>query len=359
MGSIHTQTNFMKNKPVFGLDIGHSSLKVMQTEMDSHGKAHIIGYGTASFDPSAITDGVITEPEIIAKATLNLFNHRLIGDVTTRRAAFAIPSYRAYSRSIQLPKLKDDELQEAVRLEVEQYTPLPVDDLYIDYMKTSVSEESTEIFAVAIPRKIVDSYLVLSKIMGLETILIETTMASAARLFTLDKRSDIATVIIDFGTLSSDIAIYRDNVVVTGTVPSGGMVFTRSIAKKLGISESEAATIKTHYGLAASKKQAEIIEALEPNLSQLAKEISRMVRYYEDRYGTGHPIGQIIALGGGANMPGLADHLTNALRLPVRAFDPWNYLGASHLQLPSAPDHPMYATVAGLSLTKPREVFAV
>jgi type IV pilus assembly protein PilM len=358
MGSIHTQTNFMKNKPVFGLDIGHSTIKVMQTERDSKNKAHIIGYGTANFDPSAITDGVITNPEVIAKAMLNLFKHRLIGDITTRRAVMAIPSYRSFSRSIQLPKLKQDELHEAVRLEVEQYTPMPIDDLYIDYMVTSASEETTEVFAVAIPKKIVDSYLVLSSIMGLETLLIETTMSAAARLFTLDSRSDISSVIIDFGTLSSDVSIFRDNVVVTGTVPSGGMVFTRSISAKLGVTESEAATIKTHYGLASSKKQGEIIEALEPNLSQLAKEISRMIRYYEERYGTQKPIGQVIALGGGANMPGLADYLTNALRLPVRAFDPWNYLGASHLQLPSAPDHPMYATVAGLSLTKPSEVFS-
>jgi type IV pilus assembly protein PilM len=357
MGSIHTQTNFMKNLPVFGLDIGHSSLKVMQTEVDHHGKMRVVGYGSANFDPSAITDGVLTDPEILAKATLNLFNHRLIGDITTRRAVMAIPSYRSYSRSIQLPKLKPDELEEAVRLEVEQYTPLPLDDLYIDYMVTAAAEETSEVFAVAIPRKIVDSYLVLSRLLGLETVLIETTMSAAARLFSHDVHSDIATVIIDFGTLSSDISIFRGQVVVTGTVPSGGLVFTRSIAKQLGISESEAATIKTHYGLASSKKQTEIAAALDPTLSATAKEIRRMIRYYEDRYGTDHPIGQIVALGGGANMPGLTDYFTSALRLPVRTYDPWNYLNAARLQLPARPDHPMYATVAGLSLTNPSEVF--
>jgi type IV pilus assembly protein PilM len=357
MGSTKQQTNFIKDKPIFGFDIGHSSLKVMQTEHDGRGKARVIGYGTAGFDSSAIKDGVITDPEIIAKATLNLFKHRLIGDITTHRVAMAIPSYRSYSRSMQLPKLKADELDEAVKLEVEQYTPVPLDELYVDYKVTMTDAETNEVFAVAIPKKIVDSYLQLSKLLGLETILIETTMASAARLFTLDENSTTAAVIIDFGSLSSDVGIYRDDIVVTGTVPSGGLVFTRSIAEKLKVTETEAATIKTHYGLAASKKQKEIVDALEPVLTQLAKEIRRMIRYYEERYGTEKPIGQIIALGGGANMPGLAGHLTNELRLPVRTYDPWNYLNASKFQLPAGPDHPMYATVAGLSLTNPHEVF--
>lgn len=356
MGSTHTQSNYIKDKPVFGFDIGHSSLKVMQLD-SSHQKPRVVGYGTADFEEGAVEDGIIANPEVIAKTTLNLFKNRLIGDITTRRVVMAIPSYRSYSRSIQLPKLKPNELNEAVRLEVEQYTPVAIDDLYIDYTLTSQGEENDEVFAVAIPKKIVDSYLTLTSLLNLELVLIETTMSAAARLFSRDTHKDIATVIIDFGSMSSDVSIYRGNVLVTGTVPSGGLVFTRSIAQTLNVSESEAATIKNRYGLATSKRQKEITAALQPTLSQLAKEIRRMVRYYEDRYGNDHPIGQIIALGGGANMPGLADYLTSDLRLPVRTYDPWNYIDSHHLQEPAMADHPMYATVAGLSLVNPHEVF--
>jgi type IV pilus assembly protein PilM len=360
MGSMNnTQTNFMKDKPVFGLDIGQSTLKVMQCDA-THSKPRVVGYGYTEFEPTAIKDGVVTNPEAIAKATLNLFQHRLIGDITTRRVAMAIPSYRSYSRSIQLPKLKPNELEDAVRLEVEQYTPMSIDDLYVDYTLTSrgkTQADLDEYMAVAIPKNIVDSYMDLTRILGLEVVLIETTMGAASRLFSRDAHSDVASVIIDFGTLSCDVSIFRGTVLVTGTVPSGGLVFTRSIAEKLGVSEAEAATIKTRYGLAASKKQAEIIAAISPTLAQLAKEIRRMIRYYEERYGTDHPIGQIIALGGGANMPGLTDHLISELRIPVRTCDPWSYLDAHHMQLPALADHPMYATAAGLSFLNPKEVF--
>jgi type IV pilus assembly protein PilM len=185
----------------------------------------------------------------------------------------------------------------------------------------------------------------------------ETTMSAAGRLFSLDTNKDLATVIIDFGSLSSDVCIYHNNVLVTGTVPAGGLVFTQSIADNLNISIDEAATIKTRYGLAVSKKQADITKAIEPTLTQLCKEIRRMIRYYEERYGSSHPISQLVMLGGGANMPGLSDYMTNQLRIPVRTHDPWRYIDAHKLQLPSLPDHPMFSTVTGLSLVHSKEVF--
>jgi Tfp pilus assembly PilM family ATPase len=193
--------------------------------------------------------------------------------------------------------------------------------------------------------------------MGLETVLIEPTLSSSGRLFGVDDQSDIATFIIDFGSLSSDISIFDGQVMITGTVQGGGVTFTESIKNKLNVNQSEAGMIKSRYGLGVSKKQKEIREALDPTLQQIVKEIRRMMRYYEERYGSDRPIKQIITLGGGANMPGLSEYLTEALRMPVRHTDPWHYFDYKGLQPPADADKPMYATVAGLSLTPSKEVF--
>jgi len=109
--------------------------------------------------------------------------------------------------------------------------------------------------------------------------------------------------------------------------------------------------------LGVSKNQTEIKESLEPILSEIVKEIRRMVRYYAERYGSKRPIEQVITLGGGANMPGLDEYLTEALHLAVRHSDPWQYLSYKGLQPPHASDRPMYSTAAGLSLVQPKEVF--
>jgi len=182
-------------------------------------------------------------------------------------------------------------------------------------------------------------------------------MSATSRLFSMDKQSDVPTIIIDFGSLSSDISIYDKAVLTTGTIEGGGEVFTDSIQKALGVTRAEAAIIKTKYGLGKSKKQATIQSVLDPILTKIIKEIERLMRYHTERYGSERPIQQIITLGGGANMPGLSEHLTNGLRLAVRTCDPWQYIDFKGLQPPTTADKPMYATAAGLSLVPPEEVF--
>jgi type IV pilus assembly protein PilM len=355
--------NFFHDKPLFGLDIGHGSLKAMQVTQrppKTPAKAYrprVTGYGFITFDKAAQEDGVVVQPEVIAKAAQELFKQSVIGDITTRRVSLAIPAYRTFTRSLSLPKLKPNELDEAVQLEAEQYIPVQLEELYLDYEVVKQTADTTELFMVAVPKTIADSYLDLAQILGLETVLIEPTLSSSGRLFSLDPQSDIASIIIDFGSQSSDISIFDKHILVTGTVQGGGENFTNSIKEKLGVSLEEAGLIKTRYGLGVSKQQAAIKQTLEPTLKQIVKEIRRMIRYYEEHYGSERPIGQIVSLGGGANMPGLNDYLTESLRLAVRHSDPWQYLDYKGLQLPATADKPMYATVAGLSLASPREVF--
>lgn len=356
---------FFHDKPVFGLDIGHGSLKVMQVDEHSlkpGAKNHqpaIVGYGFANFDKNAQEDGVVIKPEVIAEAAQALFRHHLIGDITTRRVAIAIPTYRTFTRSLQLPNLQRKELQAAVELEAEQYISAPLEDLYLDYRIIRQTSENLELFLIAVPRVIVDSYLELTQIMGLETVLIEPTLSSSGRLFSLDRNSDEPCFIIDFGSQSSDISIFDKDILVTGTVQGGGEIFTNNIMSNLGVSLDAAGLIKTRYGLSLSKRQKEIQAALDPTLTQIVKEIRRMMRYYEERYGNDRPINQVITLGGGANMPGLSEYLTQALRMAVRHTDPWQYFNYKGLQPPAMADKPMYATVAGLSLTPHGEVFHI
>jgi len=79
MGSTNKTTYFFKNKPLFGFDIGSGSLKVMQLDPDTlaHDKPKVIGYGSTKFDRSAVDNGVIVKPELIAEATMELFQRHL------------------------------------------------------------------------------------------------------------------------------------------------------------------------------------------------------------------------------------------------------------------------------------------
>lgn len=347
---------FYHDKPLFGLDIGSTNLKVLQLEPHK-GVQAVTGYGMASFDASAIRDGVVVDIEAIAKAAHTMFDHNIIGSITTRRVAVAIPAVRTFNRNLRLPKLSHKDLDQAVRAEAEQYIPMPLAELYLDYTIIEESEEDVELLLVAAPKRTIDSHFALLEVLGLEAVAIETTLSASARLFAQAEESDIPTILIDFGSISSDITIHHKNMIATATVPGGGAIFTKAIRERLGVSDEEAHIIKTRYGLGVSKKQAEITEALTPTLNQLVKEVRRMIRYYQERSETEVAVQQIITIGGGASMHGLSEFLTNALRLPVRTCNPWQHITFGKLQPPNATEKTVYVTVAGLALLPPAEVF--
>ena len=347
---------FFEDAPLFGLDIGRSSVRIMQVTQSGN-KHRVIGYGMTLFDASAIEDGVITQPEVIAEAIQKLCQDNLVGSLTTNRVALTVPISRAFTRTIETPKLSGKELAEAVRTEVEQYIPASPESLYIDYTQAVDHKGNNSAFVVAVPRKVVDSYVILARMLGLEPVLLQTSSGAGAELFSRDPQGNLPTVLVDFGSDSADITIYDHNPIVSGTAPCGGEQITKIIADAIGVTEREAIIIKSRYGLAVSKKQAQITAALKPIINLLIREIRRTIRYYEERSQTKSEIAQIVMMGGGANMPGLADYLTSELRVPVRSFDPSSYLDFAHLQPLSSSDRMSYVTVAGLAISDPKEVF--
>ncbi len=345
---------FFKDKPVFGLDIGYGSLKVMQ--IDASSRHNVVGYGAATFDPNAIQDGIVVDLDSVAKAAKDLFSGNLTGDITTDRAILSVPASQAFNRNVHLPNLSKKELEQAVAQEVEQYVPIPNNELYTDFTKIRSGPEESEYLIVAVPKKIVDSHIQLAKILGLEVVGVQTSIDASGRLFLQSENSNIPSVLIDFGSNSADLTIYDQGLIVTGTVPVGGDQFTKQIAITLNVTHQEAHIIKTKYGLGVSKKQKQITDGLMPTLDQIIKEIKRLIRYYDERSGSDQKVTQIVTMGGGANMPGLSDFMTGSLRIPTRTCDPWQNLHFHRLQPPNIAEKSMYVTAAGLALTEPKEL---
>lgn len=355
---MNTDKLLYKDKPLFGLDIGANSIKVMQlTREGKH--VNVNAYGLIRFENTATENGVIIDYEGLAQSMLELFDKHINGKITTRRVAASIPASSAYSRVMSLPaNLGKKELAEAVRFEAEQYIPIPIDDLYIDYSAGPAREDTREVLVVAVPKKVIDSYMRFFELVGLEVCAIETTISAASRLIAeTDNSADTPSILIDLGSVSVDLSIYDKILVVNGTVPGGGDNFSEQIKLRLNVTRPEADTIKAKYGLGISKKQTEIREALGTQLDLLTKEIRRVVRYYEERSDGKSKIGQIITMGGGANMPGLTDYLTDNLRLPTRMSSFWGSFNLHKLQPPPEGERSIYVSVAGAALINPKEIW--
>ncbi len=348
---------FYKDEPMFGFDIGRSSIKLMQIEQKNK-QSVVVGYGTATFDMSAVKDGVIINPEEIIKTAYELIEKHMVGKLTTRRVAVSLPNAFSFSRVINLPKMNETDLNNAVQLEVDQSIPLPIDELYYDYSIAQVLEDGGfEVQIVACPREIIDSYLVVFEALGLEVALVESNISAVTRIVVHAEAHEVSTLIVDIGSTACDLSIYDGSAIrATGTVDCSGERITQHIADALGVSLQQAHSIKTRYGLELSKKQDKIIKAVEPELNKLINEIRKVMRYFSDRDSKGNPIGQIIILGGGANLPGLSTHITDRTRVPTRLCAPWNNISFGKLQPPHELETTLYTTASGLSMIRPEEL---
>ncbi len=349
------KTLFFNDRSLFGLDISPGIARIMQIEQ-KNGAREVVGFGSIQTDTKDMKDGVILNPDSIARSIQELLSSKMQGKLSTSRVALSIPAAKTFSRAVKLPKLEKKDIADAVRLEAEQYIPIPIEALYLDYATLHEDENETELFAVAASRQLIDSYMSVAHILNLEPVAIETTIDAATRLFIATDTTNVPAVLVDFGASSADITIVDRGVIATGTVGGGGDNFTNRISKQLGVSQQEAHVIKTMYGLNYSKKQSEISDALNPLLDQLFQEIKRMIRYNEERYGSRHKINQIVLMGAGATLPGLSERMTDVLRLPVRTSDPWkSFKFDESTSIPST-ESQSYVTAAGLALITPSEL---
>jgi type IV pilus assembly protein PilM len=231
-------SKFFHDKPLFGMDIGLGSVKVMQLAdhriMSGQDiKSRVIGFGSTTFSKNALNDGLIIDVEIIAEAIYDMFKHKLVGDITTKRVALSIPTSNTLTRSLISPYLSNKEVLEAVKQQADRYIHLPLDELYLDYSVIKRSDVNHELLIVATPQNIVNSYMDLALVLGLDVVLIEPAMMSNSRLLSLDNNAELPTLIIDFGNLSSDLSIRNGQILASKSIQGGGDSFTELIKKAL------------------------------------------------------------------------------------------------------------------------------
>lgn len=347
------------HRPLFGLDIGHSSMKIMQMSHGS-GQPRVLGYGVSSYYPeNAISNGVIVNYEVLSQTLHELLNDRLVGEITTKRVACTIPTSHTFSRPMALPPLDNRQIDEAVKLEAEQYIPIPMENLYLDYDVSRQDEKGVDLVVVATPKNIVDSSLRFLESVGFEPVVFEPTMNAVSRLFRIaDVSRSQPTLLIDFGSIAVDIAVFDRGMFVNSTVSGGSDTLTNLIAKKLKLSPSEAYILKSQYGINSGDKAAQLLEAAKPILDPLIREARKTMRYFAERSANRQrKVTQIITTGGGATIIGFNEYLAEQLRVPTRRLNPWPNIDFGSLRPPTDLASSMYDTVAGEAVLTAGEVF--
>ena len=347
---------FYKDKPIIGLDISSTGIKLMSVDSK---KWLVNGYGSLDLDPLKMKEALEDDSStFLTDSIKSLMADKIIGTLTSNRVAIAVPTARSYTRTFTLPNSAEKSLDEAVILEAEQYIPIPVSTLYIDYQIIERTKKTLVVLMSAVSKVIVDNITRSVEAAGLEPIILEPSINSVGRVLTATEDGTLPTIIVDIGPASTDIAILdRGSIRVTGGVAIGGNTFTLDIAKKLNIALENAHQLKVLNGLNAGPRQQKLREALNPSLERILIETKKVMRYYDERINSERKLEQLLVVGGGSNMPGIGEYFTEGLIMAARVASPWQKLDFGKIQEPPKQFRPRYITASGAASIHPGSVW--
>src|SRR3989442_13107 len=130
---------FLGKRPeIFGLDIGTSTVKVVQLR-DADGSPMLTALGVVTLPQDVIADGVIKDA--VAKAGIQSDN-----------AAISICGRELIVKKVQIPAVPPKELPDAIQLEAEHHIPFAVDEVFLDYHVVGESEGNLDLILVAVKK---------------------------------------------------------------------------------------------------------------------------------------------------------------------------------------------------------------
>ena len=344
---------FYKPKPIIGLDFSRTGLRVVSVDRE---KMLVHGYGAVDLDPAKITDDLEKSHDYLTERIDDLFRNNIVGKLSSDRAILGVPAVRTFARTFTMPVNQEANIADAVNLEVEQYIPMPLDNLYVDYQIITRDKKELTVLMCAVPKKFIDTLLKVVRSSGVEIAVIEPSINAISRLLEYTKEGGMPTVMVDIGPTGTDIAVFDKAVRVTGGLAIGGNTLTLDIAKKMDIPLENAHQLKVLSGLNSGPRQAKLTAALNPSLMRIANEIRKVIRFYTDRSPNEAKLEQVLIVGSGSNVPGLGDFFTNELVMPARVASPWQALNFGELTPPAKQLRPRFMTAAGLALVDNKEI---
>jgi type IV pilus assembly protein PilM len=321
-------------KEAFGLDISDESLKIIKLKKKQKGFA-LQSFNKADIGPGIIEKGVIQNEEALAKILVAACRNVQGKKMKTRYVVASLPEERSFLQVIQMPKMEEQDLKRAVFYEAENYIPLPISEVYLDYQIIHPVKnhlDHFDVLIVAVPKKIVNAYVSCLKKAGLTPLAFEVESEAIARALIENEVSAAPVILIDFGKNSTDfIAFAGRSIQFTHSIPISSDQLTQAIAKAFSMDAGKAEQLKAGYDVfhpdpgPNSKK---ISEAVMPILDELALQIKKNVNFYQDHASHEHlitheKVPHVFLCGGGANLKGLPEFFSAKLQLPVELKKFW------------------------------------
>lgn len=343
------------SQPLIGLDIGASSVKLLELSM--RGQRYLVeAYATEPLPDNAIVDRQIHDSEAVGEAIARA--HARAG-TKTRRVAAAVPGASAITKIIQMPAgMSDADLEEQIKVEADQYIPHAVEEVNLDFEILGPSrgdETQVDVLLVACKREHVENLCGAIELAGLVPAVVDIephALENAAPLLAHqipDRGRDKTVALFDVGAVSTSLLVIHDLApVYSREQPFGGRQLVEEVMRHFGMGVDEAVKA-LRYGNLPESYQTEVLPDF---LGDLAQQMDRTLQFFFSSATEYPDIDLVLLAGGCAQIPGAAEALTERLGLPVQIARPLSDMDVSARARPKqlAAEEPALVVACGLAL---------
>ncbi|CAG0988726.1 Cell division protein FtsA [Myxococcaceae bacterium] len=314
-----------KNKSIFGLDIGSSSVKAVEVKVSPKG-FELVHLGVAQVPHEAIVQGAFLNAGAIADAIREAVSG---AKIKSSQVAVAVSGHSVIVKKISLPTMTREELEESIRWEAEQYIPFDVNEVNLDFqiLNPGAVEGQMDVLLVAAKKELIDDYVNVLAEAGVTPAIIDVAAFAVANAWAanFEVRPDEVVAIANIGAQSTNINVIAAGVpAFTRDISVGGNAYTEEIQKALSITFDEAERIKLG-GTSEEDSQDvvphEVEQAMRNVSDAVIGEISRSLDFFSATSAESR-ISKVFLAGGSSKVPGLEARFEEKTGLPVERLNP-------------------------------------
>jgi type IV pilus assembly protein PilM len=338
----------MKTK--LGLDIGSHSIKMI--ELLKNGSIFsVVSAGSVATPPKSLASNLPADQQALSQAIKQLIKQT---NAKSRDVIIALPESLVFTRVIEVQQLSERELSSAIRWEAEQYVPLPLDQVNLDFTILRDSHETgsgkMEVLLVASPKALIEKYLAILDHADLNTEVAETEIISASRALVRTVANVKTAMVVSLGAQTTDLAILRNGTIAfTRSISAGGEALSRALVQSLDFNQIQAEQFKQTYGLEKNQLEGKILSAIKPIMDTIISEIKRAIMFYQEK-ANNERVEVILITGGTARLPGMVMYIAEATGIEVQLGNPWLGIQREQRFMVLDQEGPTYCVAIGLAL---------
>ncbi len=319
----------------WGFDIGAGGVKGVKLEKESGGGVKLLDYIVIPHKKVLSTPG-LDEADAL-KISLGALMSQYRDALRGSGIVVSAPGHSAFARFAKLPPVEPKQLPNLVKFEAAQQIPFPMEEVEWDYQVFSAPDSpDLEVGIFAITKERVSQRLNLYSDLGLYPDQLTLGPIAAYNAVAFDQQfteKTPGTIILDIGTVASDLIIAEKGRLWVRTFPLGGHNFTEAINSTFNL-ESYTKADKLKSDAETSKFKQHIFSAIKPLLGDLAQDVQRSITYYQETHPESN-LQRIIGIGSSFRLLGLRKLLSAQTRLEVVRLERFARIG---LEGPAAAD---------------------